>query len=193
MRIGIPKEIRPGETRVALVPDAVSRLAKSGLEFVVERGAGAGAWCDDASYEKVGARLESLDSIEISARDSAGQLREFGFTATDAAGNVLHHSVKRLASPTQQLRARQVLALPPELRGTSLFITSWATDQAGHTGYSAHPGSTQPVTDPKRARRDYTTYTFGPNERNGFQVGDLAIVYAADEQHGLYRRPNNAR
>jgi branched-chain amino acid transport system substrate-binding protein len=38
----------------------------------------------------------------------------------------------------------------------------------------------------------YTTYTFGPNERNGFQVGDLAIVYAAEEQHGLYRRPNNA-
>jgi branched-chain amino acid transport system substrate-binding protein len=38
----------------------------------------------------------------------------------------------------------------------------------------------------------YTTYTFGPNERNGFQARDLAIVFAADEQHGLYRRPNNA-
>jgi hypothetical protein len=128
-------------------------------------------------FQKVGARLESLDSIEISARDSAGQLREFGFTATDAAGNVLHHSVKRLASPTQQLRARQVLALPPELRGTSLFITSWATDQAGHTGYSAHPGSTQPVTDPKRARRDYTTYTFGQTYAlpPGVLPGDLVV------------------
>jgi branched-chain amino acid transport system substrate-binding protein len=38
----------------------------------------------------------------------------------------------------------------------------------------------------------YTTYSFGPNERNGFQAKDLAIVYAADEQHGLYRRPPNA-
>ena len=38
----------------------------------------------------------------------------------------------------------------------------------------------------------YTTYTFGPNDRNGFEVGDLTIVYAAEEQHGLYRRPNNA-
>lgn len=38
----------------------------------------------------------------------------------------------------------------------------------------------------------YTSYTFGPNERNGFQKQDLALVYAAEEQHGLYRRPANA-
>ena len=30
----------------------------------------------------------------------------------------------------------------------------------------------------------YTTYTFGPNDRNGFQARDLVIVYAADERHG---------
>ncbi|HZM17047.1 MAG TPA: Re/Si-specific NAD(P)(+) transhydrogenase subunit alpha [Candidatus Krumholzibacteria bacterium] len=63
MRIGIPKETRPGETRVALVPDAVSRLAKSNLEFLVERGAGAGAWSDDSGYEKAGARL--VDTAQV--------------------------------------------------------------------------------------------------------------------------------
>ncbi len=128
-------------------------------------------------FQKVGTRLERLDSIEISARDSAGQLREFGFTATDAAGNVLYHSARRLASPTQQLRGRQVFALPPDLRGTSLFITSWATDEAGHTGYSAYPGATQAVTDPKRAKRDYTTYAFGQTYPlpPGVVAGDLVV------------------
>ena len=38
----------------------------------------------------------------------------------------------------------------------------------------------------------YTSYTFGPDERNGFQARDLVVVYAAEEQHGLYRRPANA-
>jgi branched-chain amino acid transport system substrate-binding protein len=38
----------------------------------------------------------------------------------------------------------------------------------------------------------YTTYTFSPTERNGFQARDLVIVFAAEEQHGLYRRPGNA-
>ena len=36
MRIGVPRELEPGERRVALVPDAVSRLAGSGFEIVVE-------------------------------------------------------------------------------------------------------------------------------------------------------------
>jgi branched-chain amino acid transport system substrate-binding protein len=39
----------------------------------------------------------------------------------------------------------------------------------------------------------YTTYSFGPSERNGFQARDLTIVFAADEQRGLYRRPPNAQ
>lgn len=38
----------------------------------------------------------------------------------------------------------------------------------------------------------YTAYSFGPTERNGFQASDLTIVFAAEEQHGIYRRPANA-
>jgi len=63
MRVGIAKESRPGERRVAMVPDTLARMAKSGLEFLVERGAGAGSWFDDASFEKVGARLVDRDQI----------------------------------------------------------------------------------------------------------------------------------
>ncbi len=40
MRIGVTKETAPGERRVALVPDVVTRLTGSGFEILVEKGAG---------------------------------------------------------------------------------------------------------------------------------------------------------
>ena len=40
MKIGVPKEIIAGERRVALAPDAVAKLVESGVEVVVETGAG---------------------------------------------------------------------------------------------------------------------------------------------------------
>jgi NAD(P) transhydrogenase subunit alpha len=57
MKIGVPKEIRPGERRVAATPETVARLAKLGFEIDVEAGAGAGAAFPDDHYEKVGARI----------------------------------------------------------------------------------------------------------------------------------------
>jgi H+-translocating NAD(P) transhydrogenase subunit alpha len=52
MLIVAPKEITPGERRVALVPDAARALKKAGLELAVEAGAGFSAGVDDATYEK---------------------------------------------------------------------------------------------------------------------------------------------
>jgi NAD(P) transhydrogenase subunit alpha len=57
MQIGVPKETAEGERRVALVPDAVKKLAGQGLELLVERGAGDGALIPDAQYEEAGAQL----------------------------------------------------------------------------------------------------------------------------------------
>jgi len=59
--IGIPRETAPGESRVALTPDMVGRLAKSGYDFVVERGAGASAYLPDADYEAAGATMGDRD------------------------------------------------------------------------------------------------------------------------------------
>lgn len=59
MRIGVPRESAPGERRVALVPDAVARLVKSGIEVSVESGAGEGAYHADAAYASAGARVVS--------------------------------------------------------------------------------------------------------------------------------------
>ena len=59
MTIGVVRESRPGESRVALVPAALPPLAKAGLEIVVERGAGTGAHASDEAYRERGARLVS--------------------------------------------------------------------------------------------------------------------------------------
>ena len=57
MKIGVPKESMPGETRVALVPETVGRLAKAGNTIVVERGAGVASAFPDDAYEKAGAQI----------------------------------------------------------------------------------------------------------------------------------------
>ena len=55
MRIGVPREVTSGERRVALVPESVARLVKSGVDVAVERGAGVQANFPDDLYEKAGA------------------------------------------------------------------------------------------------------------------------------------------
>jgi H+-translocating NAD(P) transhydrogenase subunit alpha len=57
VKVGVPKESKPGERRVALVPEAVKKLRDRGFEVVVERGAAVEANLADADYEEVGATL----------------------------------------------------------------------------------------------------------------------------------------
>ena len=57
MKIAVPREIREGERRVALVPESCRKLVKAGIEVTVERGAGAAAYIADDAYRDVGALL----------------------------------------------------------------------------------------------------------------------------------------
>ena len=59
MKIGVPKEIVAEENRVALVPEAIGPLLKAGMQILVERGAGEGAFIPDRAYEAVGATIVS--------------------------------------------------------------------------------------------------------------------------------------
>ena len=59
----MPRESAAGEHRVALVPDAVGRLATAGFELVVERGAGVGAGFPDESYTSAGATVVERTSV----------------------------------------------------------------------------------------------------------------------------------
>ncbi|HEY7028754.1 MAG TPA: Re/Si-specific NAD(P)(+) transhydrogenase subunit alpha [Gemmatimonadales bacterium] len=55
MRIGVPREVQPGEARVALVPESCKKLVQLGYEVAVENGAGVAAGFLDAAYKDSGA------------------------------------------------------------------------------------------------------------------------------------------
>jgi len=65
MKIGIPKERRPNEARVAVSPDTVKKLVALGAEVMIETGAGAGAAVPDGAYAAAGARIavDEADSL----------------------------------------------------------------------------------------------------------------------------------
>jgi alanine dehydrogenase len=59
MNVGVPREIKNGETRVAMTPDLCRRLTGLGCTVFVERGAGRTAGFQDREYKTAGARLAS--------------------------------------------------------------------------------------------------------------------------------------
>lgn len=61
--VGVPSEARPGERRVALVPDAVRQLIAAGLDVQVQAGAGTGAFFGDEMYAEAGAKVVEGDVI----------------------------------------------------------------------------------------------------------------------------------
>jgi alanine dehydrogenase len=63
MRIGVAKEIKSDEYRVALTPAGALELINSGHEVAVETGAGLGSSFSDESYERVGVQITSVDDV----------------------------------------------------------------------------------------------------------------------------------
>ena len=63
MRIGVAREVKKREYRVALTPAGALELVRRGHEVSIERGAGVGSGFVDSAYEAVGARIESVDDL----------------------------------------------------------------------------------------------------------------------------------
>ena len=97
MRIGVPLEIARGETRVALVPEAVSRLIKGGFEVAVETHAGVRAGHLDEAYRTAGATIAPGARELYAAADGVLKVRE-----------LLPHPVLN-AHEADQLRAGAIL------------------------------------------------------------------------------------
>ena len=57
MKIGVPKEIHPGEKRVATTPEAAEKLIKMGFEVALESGAGLAADLTDEAYQEAGVKI----------------------------------------------------------------------------------------------------------------------------------------
>ncbi|HEX3329501.1 MAG TPA: alanine dehydrogenase [Gaiellales bacterium] len=63
MRIGVVKEIKPDESRVALTTAGVVELRRRGHDVLVETGAGSGSAMEDAGYEAAGATITDVDTV----------------------------------------------------------------------------------------------------------------------------------
>ena len=76
MTIGLPKEIKEQEFRVALTPSGVYQLAKRSHEVVVERGAGTGAGFPDTEYERAGACMADSHATVFAKADLIVKVKE---------------------------------------------------------------------------------------------------------------------
>ncbi|HEX4665026.1 MAG TPA: Re/Si-specific NAD(P)(+) transhydrogenase subunit alpha [Chthoniobacterales bacterium] len=69
MRVFVPREIESGESRVALLPEAVQKLSELGMEISVEAGLGAAIAVPDETYEKAGAEIRRDRSGTLGSAD----------------------------------------------------------------------------------------------------------------------------
>ncbi len=143
-RIGVPKEIFPGEKRVATVPDAVTKLIKLGFAVVVEQGAGDFADLSDAAYVEAGATIAPNAAALWSGCDIVFKVRA---PAQDEValmhpGQTLIGFLWPAQNPElmQQLADKQVTALSIDALPRTLSRAQKMdalTSMAGVTGYRA--------------------------------------------------------
>ena len=138
MRIGVPKETAPGERRVALVPETVSRLAKSGNTVVVERGAGEASSFPDRLYADAGASIgdpyatELIVKVQKPSDDELARLREDTVLIAFLQPLTQHDLVRELAR--RRVTALSMDAIPRITRAQPMDALS---SQATVAGYKA--------------------------------------------------------
>src|SRR6266849_4276452 len=76
MIIGVPKEIKEQEQRIALVPSAAEQLTRRGHSVLVEKGAGVGSGYPDQEYAKAGAEIVDLAKDVFARADMIVKVKE---------------------------------------------------------------------------------------------------------------------
>jgi NAD(P) transhydrogenase subunit alpha len=138
MRIGVVRETVPGERRVALVPETVGRLAKSGNEIVVERGAGEASSFPDRMYTEAGATIGDAWDAELVLKvakpsdGELGRLREGAVLIAFLQPLTNHELVRELAR--RRVTALSMDAIPRITRAQPMDALS---SQATVAGYKA--------------------------------------------------------
>jgi H+-translocating NAD(P) transhydrogenase subunit alpha len=143
MKVAVVREAAPDERRVALVPEAVSKLAAAGFEVLLESGAGDGAWLTDDSFAEAGAsivnRAEALSGADIVLM--VGKPDEPTISALHA-GQVVFGLLAPLADPAlaKRLAAAGVTAVSMDMIPRTLPRAQpmdALTSQANIAGYKA--------------------------------------------------------
>ncbi|MGM9424988.1 Re/Si-specific NAD(P)(+) transhydrogenase subunit alpha [Hydrogenophaga sp. MI9] len=143
-RIGVPREIFPGEKRVATVPDVVAKLVKLGFAVVVERGAGELAQLGDDDYREAGASIAGSAAELWNSADIVFKVRPPtpDEVALMHAGQTLIGFIWPAQNPDlmQQLAAKKVTALSIDALPRTLSRAQKMdalTSMAGVSGYRA--------------------------------------------------------
>lgn len=139
MRIGVTRETRPGETRVAATPATVKQLVALGYDVLVESGAGERADVTDAAYAEAGATIGTADEAwgsDVVFRVNGPTLDEIGLVQD---GTILVSLLAPALNPelVDALAARPVTvlamdAVPRISRAQSLDVLSSMANIAGY-------------------------------------------------------------
>ena len=149
MIVGVPKEIYPGERRVALTPSVIPLLKKAGFEVLIESGAGLSAGYPDSQYQDKGASIEPERGGVFSRSDIVLQVLCHGANDKNGAadlpllrqGQVLVGFLRPLAAPetVQQVARTGVSSFAVELmpRTTRAQSMDALSSMASIAGYKA--------------------------------------------------------
>jgi len=143
MKVGVVKETLPGERRVAVVPDTVSKLIAAKLEVAVQTGAGSEAFYMDEGYQKAGATLvpdahavlsqaDAVLKVQPPSLDELAALKSGAILICFLQPSAHADVVKALA--TQKVTAFSLELVPRISRAQSMDALS---SQAGVAGYKA--------------------------------------------------------
>ncbi|NJR26481.1 MAG: Re/Si-specific NAD(P)(+) transhydrogenase subunit alpha [Richelia sp. CSU_2_1] len=143
MKLAIAKEIEAGERRVALVPDAVAKLVKQGVEVWVEAGAGAKSFFSDLAYEQAGAQIVADTATLWGEADVVVKIGELQESEVHQLreGGVFIGFLNPLGNPglVQRLADRKVTAFSMEMipRTSRAQSMDALSSQANVAGYKA--------------------------------------------------------
>jgi H+-translocating NAD(P) transhydrogenase subunit alpha len=146
MKVAVPKEVRPGERRVAVVPQEVKTLVKWGLEVVVESGAGTAAGVSDDDYLAAGATVASSAAEALSGAAIVLRVNPPSLVAPDEVGpleksSILVSFLSPLGNPelVKRLADAGVTAISMEMvpRITRAQSMDALSSQATVAGYKA--------------------------------------------------------
>jgi hypothetical protein len=191
-RIPINAPVRSRVTVTATAVSVAGHLGASGTTIVYVRSANA---AQPLVNQAVNTRSEITDSVTITARGDG--IAAVGYVARDSSGKVLARDSILLSQPLagNSVRAVPLSKLSFALQGKRVYITGFAVDQAGRTGYAVRPSQLTPAGSIDVATGDSTLIVYGhtyplPDSRNGI-VGDL--VWDAPRQNVVLSNMNYNR
>ena len=143
MIVAVPKENNAFEKRVALSPDVVLSLIKSGFQLNVEKDAGKNSFFDNAAYEKAGAKIiddkdEIYRTADVILKINAPSASEIGLMKKEAAFISLFYAATNIdlieAASQQGITVFSLDAIPRISRAQKMDVLS---SQANLAGYKA--------------------------------------------------------